>query len=462
MIRVARKCWLSRSLPGVCAVALLALGSVGVLAGSTAAAAATPPTLGKVAPFAVLAGSTVTNTGATVVSGDLGVYPGSAVTGFTTSTTPGTGTVVNGKQYKATSVAKTAQASLSVAYTDAAHAPSTQSVTGQNLASKTLTAGVYTSTSSMTLTGTLTLSGTTSSVFIFQAASTLIAGTTSAVVLSGGVQACNVYWQVGSSATLKTGTKFNGTVMALTSASLTKTVVVSGRILAKTGAVTLLSDHVVVPTCSAPPSTTTPATTTTTTTPATTPATTKTTTAPSSTSVVLGASVDDVATVTGNTADGTPTGSVQFYQCGPGSILCASTTGAVLTPAAALSGGTATSPSFTPSAIGTYCFAAVYVPASASPYSASSEVGSATNGECVTVTAAAVPVTTTPPVVPAASTHTAPLPAAVTSATVPSVHTGEPWAGWLYWVLVAILGAVGIGLVADRARRHRLGRPDNG
>jgi hypothetical protein len=453
MIGVARKCWLSKSFPGVCAVALLALGSVGLLAGSTAAAATTAPTLGKAAPFAVLAGSTVTNTGATVVSGDLGVYPGSAVTGFTTSTTPGTGTVVNGKQYKATSVAKTAQASLSVAYTDAAHAPSTQNVTGENLASKTLTAGVYTSTSSMTLTGTLTLSGTTSSVFIFQAASTLIAGTTSAVVLTGGVQACNVFWQVGSSATLKTGTKFDGTVMALTSASLTKTVVVSGRILAKTGAVTLLSDHVTVPTCSAPPSTTTTTTTTT--------ATTKTTTAPSSTSVVLGASVDDVATVTGNTADGVPTGSVQFYQCGPGSTLCASTTGAVLTPAATLNGGVATSPSFTPSAIGTYCFAAVYAPASASPYSASSEAGTATNGECVTVTAAAVPVTTTTPLLPAASTHTAPLPATVTSATVPSVHTGEPWAGWLYWVLVAILGAVGIGLVADRARRHRLGRSDD-
>jgi len=98
MIRVRRRRPLSKLFAGACAVALLALGSVGVLGASTAAAAATAPTLGKAAPFAVLAGSTVTNTGPTIVSGDLGVYTGSAVTGFTTSTTPGTGTVVDGSQ----------------------------------------------------------------------------------------------------------------------------------------------------------------------------------------------------------------------------------------------------------------------------------------------------------------------------------------------------------------------------
>ena len=425
------------------AVLLFALGAAGA---PSAGASATAPTLGKAAPFAVLAHTTVTNTGPTVVSGDLGVYPGSAVTGFTTSTPPGLGTVTNGTQYKATAVAKTAQASLSVAYTQAAAAPSTQSVTGKNLAGMRLASGVYTSTSSIALTGTVTLTGTASSVFIFQAASTLITGTGSTVVLAGGVQACNVFWQVGSSATLKTGTTFSGTVMASTSVSLTTTVTLSGRVLAETGAVTLLSDRVTVPTCGAA---------------------TVTTTALSSTRVTVGASVRDVATVVGTPSDGTPTGSVQFSQCGPGSTSCAPATGTALATPATLSGGVATSASFTAHAIGTYCFAAAYTPASGSPYLASSETGSSADGECLTVTAApvvVVPTTTTvpPTTVTAPTAPTAPTAATPAAAVVPATHTGEPWSGWLYWLIVAVLAAAGFGLIAGGARRRRLRHQENG
>ncbi|MHB8220880.1 MAG: ice-binding family protein [Acidimicrobiales bacterium] len=265
MFRSARGAVRRSWFPVVVAVSI-ALFTLGVAAGTAAEAspAVTAPTLGVAAPFAVLAHTTVTNTGSTVVSGDLGVFPAQAVTGFVTSTTKGAGTVVNGKQYRGTTTfAGPAQAALSVAYTAAMHAPQTKTktVTTTNLSGLKLSAGVYTSTSGLALTGTLTLTGSASSVFIFQAVSTLITGTGSSIVLDGGVQACNIFWQVGSSATLKTGSKFFGTVMALDSASLTKTVTVTGRILVKTGAVTLLTDHVTESACKTSTTTTTTSTT---------------------------------------------------------------------------------------------------------------------------------------------------------------------------------------------------------
>ena len=417
---------------------MAALVVVGV-AGPSAEAATTTVDLGTAAPFAVLAGSTVTNTGDTVLAGDLGLSPGTSITGFPPGTYTGSKDVADG-------VAARAQSDLTTAYDTAAGASSTDNVTGKDLGGMTLTPGVYTASSSMTLNGTLTLSGSASSVFIFQAGTTLTTGQTgpAAVAFTGGATACNVFWQVGTSATLDTlTTSFAGTILAYTSATLLTGVPVDGRVLARNGAVTLDDNAITVPTCSAPTSTSTP-----------TPAPTTITTSPSSTSVTLGQSVSDVATVRGNATDGTPTGTVQFYQCGPGSILCSSTSGTALSPADALTGGVATSPSFTPGVIGTYCLAAVYAPATGSAYAASSEAGSTTNGECFTVSAMAVTaVPTKPPLSVPAPTVSTPTPVS-TSTVIPPTHTGEPWAGWLYWLLVAMLGALGIALVGDRAYRR--------
>lgn len=199
--------------------------------------------LGGAAPFAVLGATAVTNTGASVISGDLGVSPGTSVTG--------TPQVQNGTIYKATAVAATAQASLVTAYNDAAgRTPTTSgdfSTTG--LGGKSLVPGVYRATSTMNLTGALTLDGggDPNAVFVFQAGSSLVTASSSTVTLIGGAQACNVFWKVGSSATLGTTSSFVGTVMALTSVTLTSHVKVTGRVLARTGDVTLIDDTVTVP-----------------------------------------------------------------------------------------------------------------------------------------------------------------------------------------------------------------------
>ncbi|MHB1988847.1 MAG: ice-binding family protein [Acidimicrobiales bacterium] len=335
----------------------------GTVLGAPSASAGTTVGLGTATSFAVLGGTTVTNTGPTVVSGNLGVDPGSAVTGFPP------GTVTNGTQYAADAVALQAQNDLTTAYNAAAAAAPTDPTdySHTDLGGLTLPAGVYNATTSMSLNGTLTLTGDASSVFIFQAGSTLSTGQTSpsSVVLTGGAQACHVFWQVGSSATLFTGTTtFVGSILALTSDAVQTGVDVNGRVLARNGAVTLDSNAISAPACA-----------------------TAMTTAPSRASMTVGSSVNDVATVTGNATDGTPTGSVQFYQCGPGSVLCSSASGTALTPTEPLVGGIATSPSFTPGAAGTYCFAAVYSPSPNSAYGTSSEAGSTTNGECVVVTA---------------------------------------------------------------------------
>ena len=191
-------------------------------------------TLGTAAAASVLAGTGVTNTGPSVLNGDLDTYPTPAVTGFPPGKTLGT-------QHAADAVALAAHNDLTTAYNAAAAAPSTANVTGVDLGGKTLTPGVYTAAAAMSLTGTapLTLSGTADSVFIFQAGSTLITGANSSVVLSGGVQSSNVFWQVGSSATLGTGTAFKGNILALTSITVTTGASVDGRALARNGAVTL-------------------------------------------------------------------------------------------------------------------------------------------------------------------------------------------------------------------------------
>ncbi|HET6840821.1 MAG TPA: ice-binding family protein [Candidatus Angelobacter sp.] len=194
--------------------------------------------------FSVLAGSTVTNTGSTVITGDVGVSPGTAVTGFP----PG---LASGTIHKADGAAAQGQAALTAGYNDAAGRSGGTSVSG-DLVGQTLTAGVYKSTSSLAETGDLTLDaqGKPDAVFIFQIASTLTTGSGSRIILANGAKACNVFWQVGSSATLGTFSQFKGTIMALTSITVTTGVNLEGRALARNGAVTLDSD--VITGCNCP------------------------------------------------------------------------------------------------------------------------------------------------------------------------------------------------------------------
>ena len=202
--------------------------------------------LGTTDSFAVLAGSTVTNTGPSVISGSVGLDPGSAVTGFPP------GIVLAGTTHISDGVALQAKNDLITAYNDAAGRSSTATVSG-DLAGRTLTPGVYTSASSLGLSGALTLDaqGNPSAVFVFQAGSSLIVGSGSQVNLIGGAQACNVYWQVGSSATIGTGAAFVGNILALTSISMTTGATLNGRALARNGAVTLDTNTITRSTCAA-------------------------------------------------------------------------------------------------------------------------------------------------------------------------------------------------------------------
>jgi hypothetical protein len=224
--------------------------------GTQAAVAATAPlNLGTASNFAVLAGSTITNTGSSVISGDIGLYPGSSIVGIP-PLVQSTGTVAT---YGA---AQQAETDTTAAYIDAAARTPFQTVAA-DLGGTIKTPGIYQSSSSMALTGAVTLNGEgdANAVFIFQIGSTLTTANASSVVLENGAQACNVFWQVGTSATLGTTTNFAGTLIALSSATLNTGAVVNGRILARNGAVTLDDNTITVPTCSASVATTSSTTT---------------------------------------------------------------------------------------------------------------------------------------------------------------------------------------------------------
>jgi hypothetical protein len=216
-----------------------------------ALAAQAPVGLGTAGSYAVLAGSAVTNTGGTVLNGDLGVSPGTAITGFP----PG---LVNGATHAADAAAAQAQSDLTTAYNDAAGRTPVVTESG-DLGGLTLTPGVYKSASSIGLTGTLTLNaqGDAGAVFIFQLGSTLTTASASDIQLINGAQACNVFWQVGSSATLGTGSVFTGSILALTSISMNDGVTMSGSALARNGAVTLIDDTITPSACAAGTTTTT-------------------------------------------------------------------------------------------------------------------------------------------------------------------------------------------------------------
>jgi hypothetical protein len=185
--------------------AVAVLGLMG--AALTSPSHAQAPSLGTAASFGVLAGSTVTNTNTpTIITGNVGVSPGSAVTGFPP------GIVLGGTIHAADAVALQAQSDDTIAYLNLAGRPVTQDLTGQNLGGKTLTAGVYGYTSSAQLTGTLTLDGqgNPNSVFIIKIASGLTTASSSRILLINGAQGGNVFFQVGASAVLGTGTSFTG------------------------------------------------------------------------------------------------------------------------------------------------------------------------------------------------------------------------------------------------------------
>ena len=202
-------------------------------------ALATAPSLGAAASFSVLGGQTVTNTGPTTLAGDLGVSPGSAITGFP----PG---LALGTTHKADAVALQAQNDTTNAFNLLSGAPCDTDLTGQDLAGKTLVAGVYCFTSDALLTGTVTLNAQNdpAAVFIFKIDSKLTAASASSVSLINGANPCNVFWKVGSSATIGTSSMFKGTIVALTSIALQTTATLAGRALARNGEVTLDSNQV--------------------------------------------------------------------------------------------------------------------------------------------------------------------------------------------------------------------------
>ena len=240
---------LKRRHAGCSRIAWMTLASAGLTLAFVGNAFGAPPVpLGDAATFGALSSTAMTNAGGlTVVNGDIGSSTSIAV-GVTNGS--------SGSKYGAgASQLANAQASLLTAYGNAAAAtPDQPTITGANLAGRTLLPGVYNSTSSILISGptplTLDGNGDPGSVFIFQAGSDLTVDPTSSVTLTNGAQACNVFWQVGSSAALKnSGSVFTGTILALTQITLTDGITVNGRVLARSADVTFIHDTVNTPSC---------------------------------------------------------------------------------------------------------------------------------------------------------------------------------------------------------------------
>ena len=233
-------------------LAVAVVGAAVLFPALSASAAQAPVGLATATSFAVLSGAGITNTGATTITGDVGTFPTPAETGFGSVTLAGANDVGN-------AVTQQAKTDLTTGYNTAAGAGPTTSVPTE-LGGRTLTPGVY-GGPTLGLTGTLTLNtlGDPNAVFVFQAASTLITASTSSVVVLNGGTACNVFWQVGSSATLGTNSHLVGTVLALTSITATTGATINGRLLARNGAVTLDHNTITAQTCSAATTATTSA-----------------------------------------------------------------------------------------------------------------------------------------------------------------------------------------------------------
>ena len=220
------------------------------MATQPAQAAATEVNLGTAASFAVLGGSTVTNTGPTLISGgDLGLSPGTSVTGITPAnfTPPAQEDLPDSAQ---------AQTDLTAAYTQAMNETPATTIPGSAISGETLTPGIYSAAAALSVDGAVTLDaqGDPNAVFIFQVGSALTVGSVSAAdfTLANGASACNVFWQVGSSATLDTGSDFVCSILASASISVLSGDTINGRLLARTGAVTLIDDAINAPDCAVP------------------------------------------------------------------------------------------------------------------------------------------------------------------------------------------------------------------
>lgn len=259
----------------------------------SAQAAASPIPLGNADPFVVLAGTTITNTGTTTITGDIGVSPGSSITGGPPLL------VLNGTSHVADTVALGAQAALGTAFDNAAGQTPATAIPSE-LGGQTLVSGIY-SSGVFAINGTLTLDGANNpnAVFIFQSAATLTAASGSRVTFINGATSCNVFWLVRSSATLETTANFAGNILALTSIDLRTGATLNGRALARNGAVTLQGNTIIKPTCVAAPTPTATATATPTATPTVTA-----TPVPTATPQVTLVPTGSVATGDGSTSGG--------------------------------------------------------------------------------------------------------------------------------------------------------------
>jgi Ice-binding-like len=272
------------------------------------------PTLGTAASYAILAGSTVTNTGASRITGNLGVSTGSSCTGFQSPClTPHTGLVI-GTINLANAAALQAKKDLVTAYNALTSQTCNKALTGMNLGGQTLVANVYCFTSSAQLTGTLTLNaqGNSNAVWIFQIASTLTTASASSVVMTNGGNPCNVFWQIGASATLGTTTKFKGNILALTSITVTTGTNIIGRTLARNGGVTLDNNHISFSTCGTTVTSTTVKSTTITST------ITTTITSPSTTTITTTSTIPTSTTLTTTFT----TRTTHTTSCGGGDVVC--------------------------------------------------------------------------------------------------------------------------------------------
>jgi len=225
--------------------ALAATAAVTLIPAAAFAAVGTPVPLGEASTFAVLAGSGITNTGTTTISGDIGSYPTTSITG--------TGTIVqaSGADLSGSAITTRAKTDLVTAYNDAsAHSP--DPLGAVELSGLTLEPGVYDTGDVIELNGNLTLdaNGDPQAVFIFQSLSTLLASEASSITFIDGATACNLYWRVPTSATIEAGSRFAGTILAEQTITFGAGATLQGRALAQNGEVTMINNTITRPTCS--------------------------------------------------------------------------------------------------------------------------------------------------------------------------------------------------------------------